>query len=223
MNFNLNVSSLLKTLLPPMLRQPSQVGWMNSLAIPMQYDHDRLFHDFISGSSIYAFYNNATSYVGGDKIVYINRGVYESISGSTGVLPTDITKWNQYLPNYIGAIERSEYSAQKYLYEYALNRWFEVSGITTSTVFSSANTNIYITTNVASSQRFVLGNTGPYSSDLNNISSNAMAFMGNTYVVPTFNDYTIWVPTYVTTTLTDVRAFSDMVNISGMQYNVVNY
>jgi hypothetical protein len=221
--FPINFNILVQQLIPPLLRKPIEIAWLKSLGKPLQYNNDN-FITYISGSTFNP-YNNSVSYTSGSTVTYIDRCEYSNISGSTGIIPTDINYWVKLNDNYIGAIERSKYNAQRYLYEYALNRWFLVPNTTTSTVFSPSNNNIYIQTTTASTQSFLMGQTGPYSSNMTNNGIYSTSFMTNNYITPSSYDYTVYVPNYIYTANTEstIRSFCDTLNISGMMYNVLSY
>jgi hypothetical protein len=217
--FIIDFSNIVQQLLPPRLRKKAEIAWLTSLTEPLQNNND-LFLEYINGSSVSPF-DALVTYVAGDRVVYVDRSVYISIAGSTGTLPTDSTAWTLENSNYIGAIERSKYNSQKYLNEYALNRWFQVPGTTTTSLYGPSYNNIYIQINVAVSDSFVMGNDGPDSSDMFNRSSTG--FMFNSYLIPTSSEFTIFVPSTITTDLQSVRAFEDTVVIAGIQYDVQNY
>ena len=224
--YTLNLSQLWTQLIPPILRQPVQNAWGKAVLTPSQYDND-LFNEYIDGS-LYNFYGATASYSSLARVVGSDRGVYENIGATiSGDNPVGSTSgvWSKVNDNYIGASERAVYSARRYLYEFALNRWFELPNITYSTVYSSSNQNIYIQTNVATSSSFVMGQTSAYSSDMGNLSSTAV--MTNVYQFPTLYDYTVYVPTSVWNAYgaSDVqfRGFCDLVNIAGIEYNVIPY
>lgn len=221
--FTVDYNTFVQQEIAPMLREPNEIAWLESLAAPLS-ENNVLFNDYISGST-YPKYSNSSAYTSGDTVVYINRGVYENITGSTGVLPTDTNTWFLVNDNYIGATERSRYNAQKYLYEFYLNRWFQLTGITYQSAYGAAYNNIYIHTNTATTQQFLMGETGPYSDVMSQSSFFSYAFMGATYIMPTLNDYTIWVPFYMsgTATMIEVRAAADFVNLAGMIYDIQYY
>lgn len=188
--FNINFNGLMQNLIPPILRQPVQIAWLNALTQPLQYNNI-LFNDYLSGST-YQLFNSGTTYHTNDRVVYIDRGVYENISGSTGIVPINNNYWNQININYIGAQERSKYAAIKLNYEYALNRWFETSGFTstspalsaiTPSLFTASANTIYIKTNITNSNGFLMGQTGPYSSNMTNNGLFATNYMVNIFPV----------------------------------------
>lgn len=218
--FDINFSSFWETLTPPVLRQPVQLSWGTSLMKPMQYIRDLVFDDYADGSS-YPVYSNASAYTSNDRVIFIDRGVYESVSGSTGVLPTVSASWYKVNDNYIGVRERIKYNSQKKLFEYALNRWFQCSGI-------------YIDNTPYMPTGFLLGETGEFSSTLSNDSAPSsnpsyLANFGTTGY--TSSCYTIFVPNAVYTGLSStlieseniVRSFADEYNLAGMIYTVSGY
>ncbi len=230
--FNVNFGNLMQNLIPPILRQPVQIAWLTALTQPLQYNNI-LFNDYLSGST-YQLFNSGTTYHTNDRVVYIDRGVYENISGSTGIVPINNNYWNQININYIGAQERSKYAAIKLNYEYALNRWFETSGFTstspalsaiTPSLFTASANTIYIQTNVTNSNGFLMGNLGTDSSFMDKRGLFTGNFMVNSYNPPADLDYTIFVPNYIYSAISEsqVRSFSDKINISGMRYSVSGY
>lgn len=182
-----------------------------------------------SGSSPYS------SYTKGDRVIYIDRAVYENISGSTSENPLDTTKWMKVNNNYIGAIERSEFNAIKLSYELALNRWFLTNGfapvVTASTVhqglFAASAKTIYIQTLTASTASFLMANSGELSSDMPFSSTFAQQWMGNSYSVGNIFEYTIWVPNYIFTrpTVSEsiIRNFAESINIAGILFSISGY
>lgn len=225
-------SDFWKQLLPPILRQPKQLAWGTSLTEPLQINND-LFNEYLSGSTGYTQYDITQSYTGGTRVYYTNDVVYESISGSTsGITPDDNTKWLQINPSFIGAVERSKMDAIKMTYELALNRHFRVSGFTPyitinidQNTFSAANNNIYIQNENLPIPAMLMGHTGPYSSSLSKDSRNATSYMGNSYSAQTFNCYTIYVPNYIYSGITEntIRSYADELNMGGMIYAVSGY
>ena len=218
--FVIDFNNIVQQLLPPRLRKPVEIAWLTSLTEPLQANND-LFMNYINGTPGLSSFNIGTTYSAGDIVLYTDNKVYQSIAGSTGVLPTDVTAWVVLNDSYIGAIERSKYNSQKYLNEYALNRWFQVPGTTTSSLFGPSYNNIYIQINTAVSPNFVMGISGPNSSDIYNRTSSG--FMFNNYLIPAVSDFTIYVPSTITTDLQSVRSFEDTVVLAGIKYNVVNY
>ncbi len=217
--YNVDFSGLWNTLTPPILRKPVQQNWGTSLMKPVQYLRDLVLDDYADGSG-YNIYSNASTYTTDDRVVYIDRGVYESISGSTGVSPNDVNYWNKINDNYIGVRERVKYNSQKILFEYSLNKWFQCTGI-------------YIDNTRFSTGGFVMGNTGAYSSTLSNISTSLNTTYLNNSGWSGYTDscYTIYVPNVVFTGLSSttieseniIRSFADDYNLAGILYSVSGY
>jgi hypothetical protein len=212
-------SLLWEKLFPPHLRKTLHLVWGAVLVAPLQSLRDLIFNDYANGS--YASkYDNATAYVVGDK-VYLNRVLYKCIDATTGNAPTNTTYWEVLLDNRIGVRERIKYNSRKVLFEYALNRWFEIG---------LSYPQIYITNNNIYGTAFLLGATGEYSSSMANSSYYQQYYLGNTY---DYNSYafTIYVPIAVFNALasnnTDreniIRGFANRYVISGMNYNVITY
>ncbi len=223
--FSINYSQLWEQITPPILRQPKELALGRTLIRPIQYLRDLIFDDYVTGST-YQMFDVSSAYTSDNRVIYTDRGVYENLTGSTGVYPTDTLSWRKINDSYIGATERSQYNAQKYLYEFGLNRFFQLTGITNETIYSSANTNIYIENIKASSQSFIMGGqSGLYSSDM--FYTTSSEFMFNGLIAEQPFDYIIWVPDYIYTGVTCneliVRSFADTLNIAGMRYSVSGY
>lgn len=216
--YQIDFSNIWSQLTPPVLRKTVQNEWGNVLTAPVQYMRDLVFDDYVNGSP-YAAYSGVSAYTAGDRVVYSDRGVYESISGSTGTNPLITSAWTKVNDNYIGVNERVKYNAQKMTFEYGLNRNFQCTGI-------------YIANSATTTAGMLLGNTGAYSSYL----SNSSVPISSSYLTNGFSGinticYTIWVPNTVFTGLSTtyservniVRNFADLYNIAGMQYSVSGY
>ena len=100
--FNTNFKTIIKQLLPPLLRQDTQEGWLSSLNNPIQ-TYNNYLNQYITGSTS-NFWLSGSTYSGGSEVIYIDGGVYVNISGSTsGITPTNSQYWLQISPSYIGA------------------------------------------------------------------------------------------------------------------------
>jgi hypothetical protein len=214
--YNVSFSLVAEQLYPPVLRKTKHLQWMKVLSSPIQSLRDLIFDDYVDGSQ-YATYSSSVTYSINDRVVYINRGVYESLGTSIGATPSTATaSWSLILDNYIGILERVKYNSQKMTYEYGLNRWFQCSGI-------------YIENIPISYSGFLLGNRGPLSNTLVNV--NNPSYMGNTFNVGASYDYIIWVPIAVFNLLgatiqerSDmIRSFADNYNLAGLSYDVQSY
>ena len=213
----ISFSLVWEQLTPPALRALVFLNWGTVLTKPIQQLYEIIFGIYANGSTDLD-YDALTSYIATDRAIYTDRGVYECIVNSTGNLPTNTTYWKKVSDNYIGIRERVNYSSQKIVFEYALNRWLQCTGI-------------YIGNNVSTTSSFVMGATGQYSSSMWNSGEASSNFLTNNYFVPTDYNYTIYVPVAVYNALasnnTDrtniVLTFEDKYTLAGILYTITTY
>jgi hypothetical protein len=216
----IDFSLLWEKLYPPILRQSLHLAWGTVVTKPLQRLRNLAFEDYANGS-IATIYDNSTAYSVGDEVYYTNRAVYKCIEASTGNLPTDTTYWTRILDNRIGVRERIKYDSRKVLFEYALNRWFDVP---------SADPQIYITNNTIYGTAFLLGESGETSSTMAWNSNFQNFYLGNSYSYES-DAFTIYVPLLVFNALDTnntnreniIRGFADNYVLSGITYNVLTY
>jgi len=222
--YNFDNEIVAEQLTPPSLREPKFLAWLYVLTKPIQNKWSLIFEDYKDGTS-YANYSGATTYDFGDRVTYTDKAIYEATyTDSNGVAqsfsgeaPTNTTFWTKVNDIFIGAKERVAYSAQKLVFEYALNRFFITSGI-------------YITNNfVDVGNVFVMDLSSTESSvmPLNSIEQEDYMDLTATYATAIY-DYTIFVPVAYHTSLgTDadliIRTFADKYNLAGMQYDIQTY
>ena len=210
---------------PPTLRQPKFLAWLYVITKPVQSLWDFAFNGYKDGSSFDYDLDNSVITIGfvftkGDVIKY-SKGIYVCIQTFTYSGTIDLTKFNKLQDNFLGVEERIKYNAQKILFEYALNTWF------------NAPNTIFITNNFLQAETvFLMGNSGETSSVMPNNSIYSTNYMGNapTYIVNAY-DYTINVPIVIFNTLGNtttnkentIRQFADKYNLAGMNYNIITY
>ena len=225
--YDYNTETVNEQLTPPQLRQPNFLAWLKVLTTPIQWLRDWFFDVYI-GATTYPPYNALAAYNRGDRVFfYDNKGLYErtvtgSASGFDGP-PSDLGRWFKLQDNFIGVDERVKYNAQIIVFEYALNTFFFTGAIPYK---------IYIQNNAANYTTFVMGNAGPYSSNMANTAQWTTANMGN---APTFTpvtaNFTIFVPNSVLSTLgltaqdqeNAIREFADKYKLAGTTYLVTGY
>ena len=216
-------------LTPPQIRGDKFIAWLRVILEPIQSVWYNIFNDYAIGST-YSVYDVSSAYVKWDKVVYQNKSVYMCILNTgIGINCDNTTYWIKINDNFIGCSERVLYNSQKITFEYALNKWFLVAY---SLPWTGANhTNqIYIENNDVAGSQMVMGATGTYSSPLAASGVYSLTAMGATYTA-VGNDFTIYVPTAVWTTLgstnpdreNTIRIFADKYNLAGIIYNVTNY
>ena len=150
-------------LTPAELRSDTITSWLRTLLRPMKYNCDLFFNDFCKGAN-YPAYNNATTYAANDRIIYTDNAVYERRVSGSGVHPTgDSTSaitWRKIQKCFIGVDERAHWNGQKIVFEYAINKWFQVNSapfIFTNTIYYNANSTYYITLQVPTAVYTSLG------------------------------------------------------------------
>jgi hypothetical protein len=201
---------------PPTLRNGKFLAWLYVLVKPLQNLHDLIFSDYKVGN-VYSVYSNATTYNFGTRVRYLDKAIYECIKTSVGNLPTNSVYWIKVNDIFIGTDERVKYSAQKLLFEYALNKFFITSGI-------------YITNNfIYVGDVFVMDTDSTESSvmPLDSFYQEDYMDLTATYASGIY-DYTIFFPISDYTTLgfsanAIIRTFADKYNLAGMQYNIQTY
>jgi hypothetical protein len=215
--FTVSYSFVWESLYPPLLRKAIHLAWGTVITKPLQWFHDAFFISYADGTTDLD-YNNATAYVIGDRVIFTDRGQYEATAAGTGNLPSNTAFWLKVNDNYIGLRERTAWNSQKIIFESALNRWFQTTGI-------------FITNNLVISDFFLMGNTGELSSTMTNDSAIAGFYMGNAFVSSTTGNYTIFVPLAKFNSLAGndvdreniIRNFADIYNLAGLIYDVETF
>jgi hypothetical protein len=227
--YDYDTSVVGEQLTPPILRQTKFLAWIKVIVRPIQNFWSLVFEDYRLGSN-YLAYNGSTTYNLGDRVIYLDKCIYEATSVTvlgvaqsfSGVLPTNTVFWTKVNEIFIGSDERVKYSAQKLLFEFALNKFFMVAALPAD--------QIYITNNfINSGDVFVMDTDSELSSVMPLDSNFQEDYLDYTATYATgIYDYTIFVPTADYTALGSnaeaiIRTFADKYNIAGMQYDVVTY
>jgi hypothetical protein len=181
--------------------------------------HYRLFTYYADGF-LGLRWDSSTAYVPGD-IVRHNRIVYECIKSHTNIPPDNPTCWVKIQDNYIGVRERIKYNSQKVIFEFLLNKHFEIP---------SASPQIYITNIDSGAAQFMMGRASATSSTLARDSEYQQYFLGRVYTTQKYN-FAIYVPIAVFTALNPVpiyaenivRQIADKYVIAGKFYTVIPY
>lgn len=211
-------------LTPPVLRNSKFLAWLYVLVSPIQNRWSLIFNDYKIGN-VYSDFNVLTTYNFGDRIRWTDKAIYEATYTNSlgvaesfnGVYPSDILFWTKVNDIFIGTDERVKYSAQKILFESALNTFFVTSGIYITNNFVSVG-NVFVMDSTSAESSFM-----SYSND----SQDDYMDLTATYSTDTF-DYTIFVPLAFHTSLginasTIISTFADKYNLAGMQFNVLTY
>lgn len=203
-------------LTPPVLRTAKQLSWINTLTAAVQNLWYLIFEDYRVGS-VYPDYGFFTQYYVGDRVLFADKSIYECISNSLNISCLDTTKWVKVNDIFIGSDERVKYSAQKLLFEYALNKFFISSGIYITNNFIDVGDVFVMDTD--STESSVMPLDSFYQEDYMDLTA--------TYASGIY-DYTIFVPIADYTSLGSsanaiIRTFADKYNLAGMQYDIQTY
>ena len=198
----------------PKLRSVVHTAWLNLLAGPLILIQS-WWQQRLTGSS-YALFNASTNYSINAVVRYGRASYVCTQTPAIGLfpLPTNTDYWYKILDDYIGITERSKYSAQKVMLEYALNRRFSPATITPP--FSATPASIYITNN-ASNPVFLW--SAPAGTDTftyvapNSSTSFWYSILGNPTITPFYN-FTINIPTAVITSLSPLTSTEVMLLIT---------
>lgn len=215
--YDYNTNTVAEQLSPPTLRGNKFLAWLYVLAKPIQNLHDLIFSDYKVGN-VYYNYSNVATYGFTDRVRWADKAIYECIvTTSLGNLPSNTTKWVKVNDVFIGTDERVKYSAQKLLFEQALNTFFITSGIYITNNFTTVG-NVFVM-DTTSEESSIMSYSNDYQPDFMDYTA--------TYSTALF-DYTINVPLVFHTTLganasTIISTYANKYNLAGMQFNVITY
>lgn len=179
-------------------------------------------------------YFTLKTYSTGNKIIYIDKAVYECVDSSllneVGVISLSGYYFIKIQDKFLGLKERTKTTAQIQLFEYILNKWFY-----TSYNYPSTTNDIYITNTPNDNHSFVFGVTESESSFVAITDSLQETFIADTFYQTTIN-FTINIPLAVydalkpldpsgTTATKDsiVRNFADGYVCAGTVYTITLY
>lgn len=241
MDYSYNLANATLNLLPPSKRKPTTLALFSSSDWYLQYLHDIFFNKYANGDSSID-YNNATAYVVGDKVRYVDNKIYERIGvgSTTGTIPTDANFWMPILNNFIGVVERAKYQSFRLVFEYALNKWFKTQFNQFTGWDGSGNptplSDIYIQNTLVDTNSFIVGvdesqSSSVWASDLEQLVSvinldylyNPFMFVIN---IPTavYDALLPAEPPGITTPKDNVvRAFADNYVLGGVTYTINPY
>jgi hypothetical protein len=199
----------------------------DSLQEPLN-DLNVFFKWFREGSSA-GQWNNAVSYTFGQVVKY-SRKVYvrnEITDGyASGIIPTDSTYWDNVSNNFVGVLERIQYTPQKLSLEYALNKAF-------GTTFNNPPTlsQIYIQNVNTTDVNLFVGVTDGDTGTIPETDSTALFFIGESDFVAGETDFEIFIPFGVYTALGTTNTERNLVigtivekyKLAGYTYKITTY
>ena len=163
--FKFNPFRTSEELIPAQLRSDKLIAFVRVLLRPVKWLSSLFLDDYCKGSNA-PTYNNATTYTMYDRVKWYDKGLYElRVSSSVGVHPTgdtlSKTNWLKVLDCWIGADERVRWNSQRIVFEYAINKWFDVTSapyIYLGTIPLGA-TNVTVEINIPTAVWTALGST----------------------------------------------------------------
>lgn len=129
--FSLNVFRRGEDLTPPKLRSNTITAMLRVLLRPLKWCEDLFFKEFCKGTNA-GWYNSGTTYSKYNRVIWQDGAVYQlMVNSSVGIDPTgnalSATNWLKVLDNFIGIDERVRYNGQRIVFEYAINKWFNIT------------------------------------------------------------------------------------------------
>lgn len=200
--------------LVPDKRTPKMVAFNKALVTEIDNLHTQTF-------GTYKDFQSLPLWVAGSynerQLVRYGKSVFQSNINNNTSTPTFTNDWNLVSANFLGTDFRLRIKSEKIIFEYALNTWFETTGI-----YIETNNNIFTPV-------FRVGFTDFESSSVRTNGSNE--FVQNAYTFGNQFNYIIKVPTAFYDTLgatnqikdSIIRSFADKYNASGLIYTIENY
>jgi hypothetical protein len=191
--FNINISKLIRDLLPPEKRVVNIIALCKGLF--SKQDNDNLNTlETIEGSTAPQYATGTYSQF--DRVIFQSE-VYESLKDSNTDLPTVATSWAKVVNNFLGTNETQKYTTSAIHVEYALNRYFENMA---STPYELSTGAIYFSNAQLPALSFLIGYT--------ETNSSAVGYLGSNYyitydesIIPNYTVLEINVPTATATAL----------------------
>lgn len=228
----IDFEALVSNLNIPALRQLVHNAWLNILASPL-IKVQLWWEERLNGSS-YTLFDDVTDYSIYDTVQYGRASYWCFNDPPIGLypLPTDATYWYKILDDYIGINERSKYSAQKVMLEFAMNRRFSPATITPP--FSSSIPSIYIQNNLLNITPILY--SAPHGTNTNTWTAPGSSIrqwysiLGNPSTVAVYN-YTVFVPSVIFSALDPdpleaealIRQEANKYSLVGLKFDIQSY
>lgn len=219
---SVDLSKTAVELLPPHKRLPNFIAWL--LSCYSQITRNNLRFSLYQNGSNAPNYNDANNYSIGDLVNY-KRKIYIALDDDPVGFPDISNKWELLLENFIGAKERSKYTFNKIVLEYALNRYFQ-------TTFRQppAQSDIYITREAIVDKSFTVFSSEQYSDSVFLGDSTGYIYSDEIFAVASTYTFVIHIPSSIFSTLgsqvlaeSTVRKFVDNYVRSGIFYKIITY
>lgn len=221
----INTDNFAINFLPSKKRKTIFVAFAKVLLKPLQILYNTIFGTFKSGNTA-ADWSNATAYVVGQQVKYIDKANYQCWVAHTNKIPTDTAYWFKIQDKFVGIEPRMKYNAQHLLFEWLLNEWFGTTFVNTP-----GASDIYITNNTVIDTAFWVGITESESSVVSYNNVDISGWIQAENLNNTVYYFTINVPTSVWTALdTDptnrdkiISTFADNYVYAGINYDITTY
>ena len=202
----------------PILRQPKFMALLLAYLSPTVKLQNDISNNYL-GNLSYSTYNSSTPYAVNDRVTS-GRSSYECIKANTGAALTDTNYWYKISDDIIGLSERLNYNCQKMQLELILNKRFN----TISSIYPPYNSiagNIYIVTNPSLPRIAWLGRNNAVSSYVKTKNSTKFNYHPKALSSLGSNNYTIWVPGALISSLGGGTAYKQVIANEVNKYNAV--
>jgi hypothetical protein len=225
--------------LPPKRRLKKFIAWVQGMLNHIVIIAS-IFQRYFRGNDQIAYFDIAVSYSKEDEVIY-NYKVYKSLSSTNlGNIPdANINLWYEIMPSFIGAFERSKYTAQKISLEWALNRYFKFQLLAQGysgfkqpdDPITPSHSDIYISNFIPTALSFVVYKSETNSSVSFQDHSSRYVLNGELFGNESYFRFYINIPTSVFTEIhsdaiiaeTIVRSFADKYVPAGIFYFIKTY
>ena len=171
----------IQNMLPSYKNTPIHLAWLEDLNYDNNWINQNL-NEYIFGST-YSIWTSSVTYSVGIRVnggLTYNNYIYEAQAINYNVPVTNTASWYPVDNNFIGMSERSLYTGNKMILEWALNRWFDTTyrqnmGVTS---WNGTLPDIYIQDTTRNYDTFHMGPTSSACSTMAPTSSSAFMSPG---------------------------------------------
>ena len=127
--FNINFNNKAVEWLPPDKRNPVTVNWLQALFAPIVWLQNKYLNQYLNGDTYTQWSSTIATGTGyaTDAIIEHKQVVYTSLIDANHDTPPSVN-WQQYLPSFLGTMERVKFDGKKLNLEFALNEYFKAYG-----------------------------------------------------------------------------------------------
>ena len=206
----------------PILRQPKFMALLLAYISPTVKLQSDIFNNYLGSLSYtYSTWVAGNAYNVGDRVT-AGRSSYECIQANTDatITITNTTYWYKVSDDIIGLSERLNYNCQKMQLEYILNKRFNSPSLT-NPPYDQITGKIYIVTNPSLPRIAWIGRNNAVSSYIKTTSSTKFYYHPKALTSLALNNYTIWVPGALISSLGGGTAYKQVIANEVNKYNAV--